>query len=175
MRIEKQQLVEDLKQFVSPGKDVFLVTYAGLTVADFQELRDALREIQAEAHVVPNRLLLKAAEQQGLAELAGYPLKGDTALITGGEDSVRVAKTVQDFAKKHKPCSFKVGYVESRLYSAEELSELSNLPSRDVLLAQLLGVLQGPSRQLVGVLHAKLASIVYVLKAYRDKQQESAS
>jgi len=175
MRIEKQQLVEDLKEFVARDKSILLITYTGLTVADFQELRDALREIRAEAHVVPNRLLRKAAEQQEIPELAGYSLAGDTALVTGGEDPVQVAKTVETFAKVHKECSFKLGYIESRLYTPEELSMLTKLPSREILLAQLLGVLQGPSRQLVGVLHAKLASIVYALKAYLDKQEESAS
>jgi len=172
MRIEKQQLVQDLQAFLGPDRNVILINYKGLDVDAFAELRRALEKLHAESHVVPNRLFLRAAAEAGCSELAQAQLKGETALVTAGEDPVQVAKELNAFMKEHPECSFKYGYIDRRVYSPEELLILTRIPPKEVLQAQLVGVLQGPMRQLVGVLNAKVGSIVYALKAYLDKKQE---
>ena len=174
MRPEKDQLVQDLSGFLDAKRGVFLIGYKGLTVSQMAELRVQLAENESECHVIPNRLLRRAAVgKEGCGALADIPLTGETALITGGADAVQVAKKVAVFAKANPACTFKYGLLEGKLLGAEEVKTVTTLPSRDMLLTQLLGVIQGPMRQLVGVLNAEAASIVYALQAYLDKKQET--
>lgn len=171
MRHEKIQLVNDLSGLINTSNTLFLVTYKGLTVADFNDLRTKLADVDSECHVVPNRLFLRAAAECGLDSLAEYKLSGDSALITGGSDPVAVAKLIRKFGDAHEALKVKIGYMEGSMLESEAVAELAKLPGREILLAQLLGVLQGPSRQLAGVLHNRVASIVYVLNAYQQNQQ----
>jgi len=174
MRPEKQQLVADLRRLIEPCSGIFLISYKGLTVSQFAEFRSSLVEYGAECHVVPNRLLLRAAAECGLDELAGLALEEDNAIVTGGSDVVAIAKKVREFAKKHDAVAIKHGVLDGALISGQQVSDLADLPPREVLLAQLLGVLVAPAQQLVGVLNAKSASVVYALKAYLDKKEQAA-
>ncbi len=171
MRHEKVQLVKDLSELLNSSTTLFLVTYKGLAVADFDELRSNLAEQDSECHVVPNRLFLRAAAECGLDALANYELSGDSALVTGGKDAVAVAKAVRKFGDDHDAFKIKVGCMDGDMLAPEEVDALAKLPGREILLAQLLGVLQGPSRQLAGVLHNRVATIVYVLNAYQQSKQ----
>ena len=171
MRPEKVQLVRDLQGILSASAGLFLVTYKGLTVEEFAELRSRLAEVDAECHVVPNRLLLRAAAEDGMADLAEAALAGDTAMVTGSGEVTRVAKALRAFSRGHSAVAFKNGVFEGKLYSSEDTARLADLPTREVILAQFLGLLQAPMGQLVSVLNAKVASIVYVLRAYADKQE----
>ncbi len=175
MRPEKQQLVEDIRQLIEPSPAVFVVTYKGLNSAQFTRVRNELAEQGAQFHVVPNRLLKRAAYECGITALAGYSLEGDSAVIIGGSEVVRVAKKVRDFAKETQDVmSIKCGFLGGKALNAEEVKQLADLPSREVLLAQLLGVLNAPARNLVGVLYAKKASIVYALNAYLNQKENAA-
>jgi len=172
MRAEKKQLVADIATLLTSSDHVFLVSYKGLKVAEFSDFRQGLAKVGAECHVVSNRLLRKAAAAHDLSVLAEAELAGDSAMISGGDDAVAVARAVRDFAKGHEPVSLKLGALEGRLLRPTEVEELAALPSREILLAQLLGVLQAPARNLAGVLYAKTASVVYALQAYMDKKPQ---
>jgi len=174
MRAEKLQLVQDIAALLGSSTHLFLVSYKGLTVEQFAALRAELREVGAECHVVPNRLLRKAAESAGLDCLAGAELVGDTAIVTNGNDPVAVAKRLRTFARTAKGLEIKLGALESKLLQAAEVHELAELPPREVLQAVLLGVLQAPARNLACVLQQKTATIVYVLQAYIDSKQDVA-
>jgi len=173
MRAEKQQLVLDLGALVGAnGRGTsFLITYKGMKVADFAVLRSELAQSAAECHVVPNRLLARAAREVGCGEITKSVLGGDTALVTGGKDPVSVARTLRTFAKTHAQVTFKLGMIDGKVYAGDEMAGLADLPGLDGLRAQLVGLLQAPMRQLVGVLNAKSTSILYVLQAYMDKQK----
>jgi large subunit ribosomal protein L10 len=172
MRAEKKQLVQDIGQLLQSSAHLFLVTYKGITVEQFSDLRTKLAAQGAECHVVPNRLFKRAAEEAGLESLTAVPLAGDTAVVTGGEDAVAVAKTLRDLVKGIDAVTLKAGALDGKRLEPNEIVDLAALPGREILLAQLLGVLQAPARNLVSVLSQKTASIVYVLQAYADKQQQ---
>ena len=174
MRPYKKQLVQDIRDFLEPSPSAFLITYKGLTVADFAELRAELDEKGAACHVVPNRLLRIAAEEAGQDALQELPLQGDTALVAGGDDPAVVAKVLATFKKEHDALTFKAGIVDGALYNAADVETLATLPPTEVLQAQLVGLLQAPMRQLASVLNAKVASVVYALQAYVDKQQNQS-
>lgn len=171
MRLEKEQLRKDIQTLLEKSSGLFLVSYKGLKVSDFREFRKGLDAIGSECHVVPNRVLRRAATETGMTDLGSLKITGETALVTGGADPVKTAKLLKDFAKDHAALGTRLGMLNRKLISAGEVKALAELPPREYLLAQLLGLLQAPARQLVTVLNAKTASIVYVLQAYADTKK----
>ncbi|HPY91585.1 MAG TPA: 50S ribosomal protein L10, partial [Lentisphaeria bacterium] len=171
MRSEKKQMVQEVMGLID-NRPVILITYKGLKANVFNAFRAKLSEpsINAACRVVPNTLLRIAAKQLGMDALANTPLAGDTALISGAGDPVALAKAVREFAKGREEVKVKLSVVEGALLSEADTYALADLPSREVLLAQVLGLLQAPAGQLVRVLNAKVASIVYVLNDYCTKK-----
>lgn len=174
-RPEKGQLVQDIRELIESSDSFFLITWKGLTTAAFSELRDAVSKLDGVCHVVPNRLFLRAAAECGLAGFAENALTGDTSLV-GSSDAVALAKRLRDFGRVHPEVSFKAGVTEGNVLTGAQSASLADLPPKEILQAQLLGLLQAPSGKLVGVLHAKLSSVVYVLNAYlKTREKEEAA
>ena len=174
MRAEKIQIVQEIKGLID-SKPFILISYKGLSTAVLNGFRSKLSELGAECHVVPNTLLRHAAKELGLESVAACELSGDTALVSGSCDPVAMAKMVRDFIKEQKEkIAIKWGFVEGTLINADEVKALADLPSREVLLSQLLGLLEAPASQLARVLNAKVASIVYVLNAFLGKKEQAA-
>ncbi len=173
VRSEKAQMVQDLQSLVEPAECLLLTSYSGLSVRGFEELRGALCEAEGECHVVPNRLLKRVLIECGIEGLTDDVLTGDTAMVTGS-DPAALAKRVRDFGRAHNAVAFKAAVVGGSVLSAAEAGRLADLPSKEVLQAQLLGLLQAPAGQLVGVLNAKVASVVYVLSAYLREKEKAA-
>ena len=166
-------MVQEIKGLIS-GKPIILISYKGLTAADFVGLRDSLAGFGAVCRVIPNTLLCVAAKAVGISCMDGVTLSGDTALISG-DDPVAMAKAIRDFAKQKKDIvKVKLAVVEGQLLDAADVEQLADLPPREVLLAQLLGLLNAPAGQLVRVLNAKLSTIVYVLNAFLQKKEQAA-
>jgi len=173
MRSEKLQLVKDIGNMLTGSSFMFFISYKGLKVKDLTELRTSLAKQKAECHILKNRLVKKAAELSGISKLTEISLKEDTALILGSGDPGAVAKIVDTFfkARQDQPGS-KGGFFEGALLSKKDVEDIASLPSKEVLYAQLLGVMQAPSRNLVSVLNMKASSIVNVLNAYKEKLEK---
>jgi large subunit ribosomal protein L10 len=169
MRVEKIQLVKEIGATLDQADFVFLVTYKGLTVKAFSQLRTRLADHAVECRVLKNRLIRKAAEQRSLTALANLDLHGDTAMITGCGDASVVAKAIVAFAKDNIQVTAKAGVMEGQALSATDLQAIAELPPREVLQAMLLGVLQAPSRNLVNVLYGKASQVVNLLHNYERK------
>ncbi len=173
MRVEKVQLLNEIGDRLEKSDFVFLITYKGLKVSDFSELRGSLGKFNSECHVFKNRMIRKAAEKKGIKGLSELKLTGDTALISGNGDAGAVAKALMEFAKAHEQVSPKAGYLDGSMVGKADISAIAKLPTREVLRAQLLGVLLAPSRNLVTVLDIKASEIVNVLNAYKNKMEKS--
>lgn len=174
---EKQAIVADLKERLTTAKGAVLTSYKGLTVAQDTELRRALREAGVSYHVVKNTLTRIAAKEAGLDELAEH-LEGTTALAVSTEDAVAPAKVISEFIKKNKlddteALVVKAGLVDGKVIDVQEVKALASLPSREVLIAKLLGSMQAPISGTVNVLQGVIRNAVYVLEAIRQ-QKESA-
>lgn len=174
MRPEKQQLVQDIQAILGKSESLFLITYKGLTAAQFADLRGRLAGVGSECHVIPNRLFKRAARDTGITALTDVALAGDNACVTGGTDTVGVAKILKTYAKENEKVTVRLAVVDGTYCDAAGAAQLADLPAKEVLQAQLLSLLQAPARQLVGVLHAKLASVVYVLNAYLKEKEQAA-
>jgi large subunit ribosomal protein L10 len=168
MRIEQTYLVNSIKAMIGESDFCFFVTYAGLKVQDFSVLRKQLVASGADCHVLKNTLILKAAAALDI-DLTGIDLTQSTALVYGKGDCGAIAKMLVDFGKNNPALAAKGGLVDGAVLPGAEVAALADLPSKDVLRAMLLGVLQAPPRNLVTVLNAKAASILNVINAYKEK------
>jgi large subunit ribosomal protein L10 len=171
MRTEKLQIVKDIGVILKESDFVFLISYKGLKVSEFSDLRSKLAEQDAACLVLKNRLIRKAAESEGLDDIAAIDLTGDTAVVSGLGDVSAVAKVISNFGKEFDVVSPKFGYMDGAVLSGGEVQQIADLPTREVLLSQLLGVLQAPSTNLVGILHAKSTELLNVLNAFKNTKE----
>ena len=169
MRSEKQFLVQSIVDAVKNSDFVYFISYAGLKVKDFSELRDQIAKEGGFCPVHKNTLIKKAAAQLELGGVEGIDLTASTAMVYGNGDCSSVAKLLLEFGKKNEQVQAKGGLMDGAVLSPAEVKALADLPAKPVLQAMLLGVLQAPARNLVTVLNAKTASIVNVVNAYKDK------
>jgi large subunit ribosomal protein L10 len=158
---EKIESVRALKARLDGVKAVLITEYRGLTVQQLSDLRKQLRAVSAEYKVVKNRLA-KLALTPPLEGVKGL-LKGPTAMIISKQDPVAVAKALHAFARTNQALVIKAGYVEGQMLEPAGLKALADLPSRETLRAQIVGAIQGPLAQLVGLLKAPHREIAYVL------------
>ncbi|MCB1276514.1 50S ribosomal protein L10 [Prosthecobacter sp.] len=165
MKALKSLLIDDLLQRVNASPFLFVVDYTGLKVDKFAELRKRLSAVGAEIHVFKNNLVKKAAEKAGFPGELGAHLTGQSAYVTGAKDVCAAAKTMKNFAAEFEKPVMKVGILDGKLLDAAAIKALADLPAREVLLAQLLGVLQAPASKLVRTLNEPAASLARVLKA----------
>ncbi len=176
---KKEAAVAVLKERLSTAKGAVFTSYKGLTVAQDTALRRTLREAGVSYHVVKNTMTRIAAKEIGLEGLFEY-LEGTTALAVSTEDAVAPAKIICEFMKKNKLeeagiLTLKVGLLDGRVIDVAEVKALADLPSREVLLAKLLGSMQSPIAGTVNVLQGVIRNAVYVLEAIRKQKEEQAS
>lgn len=150
----KEAVVTEVKEKLSKSSSVILVDYKGINVEDVTELRKRFREAGVDYKVYKNTLFKRAASELGIEALHDH-LQGTVAVAFGVTDAVAPAKTINQFIKdKPKtPISVKAGYVEGKMMGADDVKALGDLPSRDVLIAMVLGGLQGSIRNLAYMLN----------------------
>jgi len=159
---QKQQAVAELAERIKNSVAGVIVDYKGITVEDDTKLRKELRENGVKYTVVKNTLIKRAADQ---ADLSGVDevLKETSAIATSEEDYVAAARILQKFADTHDNFKIKTGYIDNEVISLEKIKSLAKLPSREVLLANVLGAFQAP-----------IASFARAVQAIVDKSAEEA-
>lgn len=160
---EKVESLGDLKKRLADARTAVLAEYRGLTVRQLSDLRKQLKSASASCRVVKNRIAKLALADSPLEGLAPH-LKGPTAIVFSAHDPVAVAKALQGFARANQQLLIKAGYVEGQVLPGEGVKALADLPSRDALRGQLVGTLQGPMAQIIGLLNAPLRELAYVLE-----------
>ena len=166
---QKVEQVELLTEKLKRAKVAVLTDYRGLTVSQMQELRGRLRTGDVEYRVVKNTLARRAAEAAGYGALEAE-LKGPVAIAFGYDDLGLPPRLINEFVRSTRlKLEVVGGLVEGRVFNRDQIKQLADLPSREVLLAQLLGTLQSPVGQLVGIMQTPVQQLVGVLDAYRLK------
>ena len=160
----KQTIAEELHARLETADVLYLTDFTGLTVEAIGDLRNKLREAGAEYRVVKNTLTIRALEGLDLPDLSEH-LQGPTAVVLAGEDPVGPAKVVREFAKENddRPV-VKVGVVERRAISPQEVSRLADLPPKDHLLAAIAGGLTAGVGGIAGALNAVIRDIAYLVE-----------
>jgi len=168
MRPEKASIVSELSETLKRSPFVLVTDYRGMKVADFSELRSRLAPAGAEMHVVKNNFLKRAMADSGFPDI-GDQFAGQTAVVTGDKDLAPVAKIFKTFVSEFKLAALKIGFVDRAMLSKAELETLADLPAREVLQAQLLGLLLSPATRLVRLLNEPAAALARLLNAKAEK------
>ncbi len=169
MRPEKASIVSDLAERLKHSPFVLVTDYQHMKVGDFGELRNRLASTGAEVHVVKNNFLKRAMTDSGFPDVSDK-LVGQTAVVTGEKDVAPVAKIFKRFATEFKIAALKIGFVDRAVLSTAELETLADLPPREVLQAQLLGLLLSPATRLVRLLNEPGSALARLLKAKAEKE-----
>lgn len=170
---EKDKIVQEIREKAARSQIGILSDFKGLKVQEMTRLRRQLQEAKAELKVVKNTLLRRAAAGDSAINPLMSQFIGPNALTLGYADPVALAKIMTKFAQEMPQLALKGAVLRGQLLSARDLEALSKLPSREVLLAQFLGLLQGMPTALVTVLAGVIRNLLNVLVAYRDKKAES--
>jgi len=160
----KKLIVSEIKEKLEKANALLLVEYKGINVADVTELRKKFREAGVEYKVYKNTLFKRAAKELGMDVFDEY-LEGPVGYVFGYDDVVAPARTINQFLKENAkaPINVKVGYIEGKLMDAKAVKALGDLPSKEVLIAMLLGALQG-----------SLRNLAYVLNTIKEKKEAEA-
>lgn len=154
-------------------KAMVIAEYRGLDVKEITELRKKTREAGVEFKVYKNTLTARAARESNINGLEPY-LEGPNGFAFGYDDPVAPAKVLSDFAKNHEELVIKGGVIEGKAIDANSVKALAELPSREVLLSQVLRGMQAPISGLVNVLQGSIRNLVYALEAVRKQKEETA-
>ncbi|WP_024833003.1 50S ribosomal protein L10 [Ruminiclostridium josui] len=165
---QKKQVVTDLTEKIKSAQSIVLADYRGLTVEQDTELRNALRKAGVEYRVVKNSLTSLAMKESGL-ELDDF-LVGPTSMAISSTDAVAPAKVLSEFAKKFEKLELKVGVVEGKVIDLEGIKALAELPSREVLIAKVLGGFNAPISGFVNVLNGNMRGLVVALNAIAEQK-----
>lgn len=162
-KAERQDQVAVLTDRLKGGPDIYVTDFSGLSVGKITDLRRRLRAAGARYVVVKNTLAQRALAANQITVLDEH-LAGPTGLVVAGADPLAAAKVISDFAKEHQKPQVRIGLVDGRAVNPAYVKRLGELPSRDALLGQFAGCLNGVLYQMVGA-----------LEALREKRQAEAS
>ena len=171
-KAQKTQTVEDLKASLLSAKLTVVSDYQGTTVSELTQLRREIQKAGGEFTVAKNTLVKLAVQGQSFAPHFEGLLKGPTAVIFTDGDPVPVAKVITEYIKKVKKTQIKGGVLEGKKISDEDLKSIAALPSKEVLIAKMLGSMNAPAQNVVYALSGVSRNLVYALEAIR-KQKEA--
>ncbi|MDR5660018.1 50S ribosomal protein L10 [Serpentinicella sp. ANB-PHB4] len=155
----KKQAVEEITEKLQKSAAAVIVDYRGLKVEQLTELRKKFREEGLEYKVYKNTLMRMAAKNANMDEMV-EGLVGPNAVVLSYDDPVAPARIANEFAKQNKDLELKFGVVEGTFYGEEKLKDLASIPSREVLIAKLLGSLKAP-----------VSNFAYLVKAIADSKE----
>ncbi|MDD3242182.1 MAG: 50S ribosomal protein L10 [Eubacteriales bacterium] len=165
----KAEVIEEIKEKLAASQGTVLINYTGINVQEVTDMRAKFRAAGVEYKVYKNTLIHRAANELGIEGLADY-LHGSTAVAFCKDDPITAPKAVLSYIEKAKKMEVKCGLLGTEVLDAKAVEDLSKLPAKEVVVAQLLGVMNGPIRNFVSVLNGPARSLVYALQAIADQK-----
>lgn len=170
---QKEAILKDTATRITDVRGLYLADFSGMTVEKMTMLRSKCRAEGVQFKVIKNTLLKRAFNERGIQELDGY-LVGNTGLVFSPTSETAPAKILADFAKEHELPKIKAAVVDGRLFDSKAIQTLATLPSREVLLGQVLGTLIAPMTQFLAAVNAALAVPANMADAlHREKSKAS--
>jgi large subunit ribosomal protein L10 len=171
--LEKQQVVEDTKERIREVRGIYLADFSGMSVHKLSLLRQKCREQNVQFRVIKNTLLKRAFNANGITALDDY-LAGPTGLVFSPDSEVSPARILATFAKEHEKPRIKAAVVDGRLFDEKAIATLATLPSREVLMSQLLGTFIAPMTHLLAAIEATIA-LPAVMADVLEREKSKAS
>ncbi|SHE46189.1 50S ribosomal protein L10 [Clostridium fallax] len=159
----KEAKVAEIKEKLEKSQSVILAKYQGLSVEEDTQLRKNLREAGVEYKVYKNTLVTLAAKELGLDGIVEY-LEGPVSIAFGYEDATAPARVLNDFAKAHKKLELKAGIVDGAIFDEAKVKQLASIPSKEVLIAKLLGSFKAP-----------VSNFAYLINAIKEKKEAESA
>jgi large subunit ribosomal protein L10 len=172
LKTEKEKTINELKEKLSLTRSLFLTDFRGLNVEDISRLRRDLRKGGAEFKVTKNTMIRMAAQDSGFEAIIDH-LKGPTGLVFAYQDPVSPAKILHEFLQKSDKPKIKTIWMEGRLFGENQLKRLATLPSKGVMLTQIVTSLNSPMANFVGTLQGMLRNLVGVVEALKEAKSEA--
>jgi large subunit ribosomal protein L10 len=172
-KTERQETVESLTEQFRGSPNLYVTDFSGLNVLRLTEFRRRLRAAGVSYVVVKNTLAQRALAANSVTALDDY-LAGPTGLVLAGRDPVPAAKVLADFVREFEKPAIKIGLVDGRPVTGDQVKRLASLPPREVLLSQLAGAMQAPVAQLGGLLNGILYQMVGALEALRAQRSSQS-
>lgn len=175
-KVEKPFFVQNLTEELKAASSVVLIDYSGLSVKMQQDLKKRLKEVQSKMLVVKNTLFKLAGEEAKISKevLTDTVLTGPNALVVTEGDPIAPLQVLGRFAKENEIPQLKVGVVEGSFQDKEALTTLSMLPGKDVLAAQVVGIIAAPAYAIVSVLQTNLQKLLYILKNRESENSDNS-
>lgn len=158
MNPDKRIIIEELLTRVNESPFLIVIDYTSITVPEFTELRANLANAGAKCHVAKNNFMRSALTEAGLPDISEH-LAGQTAFVTGESDVVGAAKVINTFAKASQKAAYKIALLDGDILDAGQVKAIGDLPAKEVLLAKLLGTINGAG-----------SALARVIQAYVDKE-----
>jgi large subunit ribosomal protein L10 len=169
-RSEKEQIVSAMKERIERANSLFFADFTGVTVEQVNELRREFRKSDIGYEVVKNTLARKALEAAGGYDAVLGKLEQPTAIAFAYGDPVAPARIIKKFREKHSKLTVKICVIEKQVFDGKDLDKLAKLPSRNELIAGILGSIQAPIAGLAGAVGAVMRDLVYVIDAIEKKK-----
>ncbi|MDP8265496.1 MAG: 50S ribosomal protein L10 [Candidatus Aceula meridiana] len=167
-QIIRESITERIFQGVKNKSNAFVISYSRVGSSQMSNFRKDLSQVGADMYVSKNRIAKKALSDLELKDL-GVNIQNQTAFVWSDSDSVEIAKVLMKYAKEFEGISVQGGVLEGRTVAQEEVQRLSDLPSREVLLAMLLQTIQSPLTRLAGALNGKTRELINLIKQLSEK------
>jgi len=168
-RTAKIEWRDEVVTALDKSTSIFLATYSGMTVSDLTTLRRELKSVNAEFRVIKNTVAKKALEGRAEAKVVDL-FKGQTAVVFAFGDAGAAAKKVSEAAKQNQKLALIGGYLDGTEIDSSAISKIANLPSREVLIAKILGSMIAPHQGLLRVLNGVPRNLVQALSAIKDQK-----
>lgn len=170
---DKGQTIDFLAHNFQANEASFLINFKGLTVHQMQTLRRQVRKGGGMVKVAKARLMKRAVEGIDGAQDFKPFLRDQVGIVFASKNFPVIAKTLHDFSKQNESMQVVAAFLEQRVFDKQAFAVIAQLPPKEVLVAQLCGVLKAPTRNLVGVLHMVLVRLLFVLKQAAEKKAAS--
>jgi len=171
----KKKILQDLIVKFKESKGVILTDYQGMNVSQISSLRNEIKEEKVEFKVVKNTLLEKASEELNVEDLT-KDLIGCTAMAFCSDDGVAPARLLKEYFRKNKiNLKVKSGLINGRVFNPEKIMEIASLPTKDVLIAQMINGIKSPLYSLVFILQGPLRGLIYTLEAIKKQKEAKVS
>ena len=169
-KVQKQDLLTGLKERWNKTKSMVFSDYAGLKVNELEDLRRTLKDKGGDYMVVKKTLLKKLFTEEGFTNVDPRQVPGELGVAFGYEDEVAPAKVLAEMSKKYEALKISGGVLEGNFIATAKVMELAKLPSKDVLIAQVVGSIKAPLSGFVGVMQGNLRNLVGILNAINQKK-----
>lgn len=162
-RIQKEELIKELADKLKRQKSLVFTDFSGLGVSDIQDLRRKLKEVDAE-YKITKKTLIKLALEKAKKEIDVAQFRGQIALVFGYKDPITLFKVISEFSKAKENLKISGGLMENKFLTKEEIEELAELPSKEELLARIVGGIRAPISGFINVVQGNIFGFINLLK-----------